>query len=101
MRDGYGSKKFWFAIGVVLVGFAYAVLAATIVPELKPMFETYSGILEFVTGAYLVGNVANKWVVGKAEPTPAPVVVTKKTQALKAKEEAADPLDRDVPGGGA
>lgn len=95
MRDGYGSKKFWFAIGVVVVGFAYAALAATLMPEMKPMFETFSGILEFVTGAYLVGNVANKWVAGKVEPVaPAPKAGTNK-QALQA-----DPLDRDVPGGG-
>lgn len=96
MRDGYGSKKFWFAIGVVAVGFIYAALAATLMPELKPMFETYSGILEFVTGAYLVGNVANKWVAGKVEPAPTPAPKTGSSkQALQA-----DPLDRDLPGGG-
>ena len=98
MRDGYGSKKFWFAIGVCLLAFVYAVLAATKLTELKPMFETFTGILEFVTGAYLTGNIANKWVAGKVEQTQAPAPTNKTTTNKQALQ--GDPLDKDVPGGG-
>lgn len=65
MKDGYGSKKFWFAIGVVGIGFTYSVMAATRFPEMRSIFDTFAGILEFVTAAYLTGNVANKFVAGK------------------------------------
>lgn len=99
MLDGYGSKKFLFAIGVCVLAFAYAVLAATGLPSLKEMFSTFTGILEVVTAAYLTGNIANKWVAGKVDPTAA--APTKAKQALVATPAESDPLDRDVPGGGA
>jgi len=106
MLDGYGSKKFLFAIGVCILAFGYAVLAATGLPNLKEMFSTFVGILEVVTAAYLTGNIANKWVAAKADPTAAKPPA-KSQQALvaepagKADQSAADdPLDRDVPGGG-
>lgn len=84
MRDGIGSKKFWFAIGVCLLAFVYAIIAAFKLPELKTMFDTFTGILEFVTGAYLTGNIANKWVSGKME----------------ALNQPKNPLDKDVPAPG-
>lgn len=90
MRDGYGSKKFWFAIGVCLLGFVYCLIAVH-TTELKGMFDGFTGLLEFVTGAYLTGNIANKWVVGKAESDMAKVVPPAKPK---------DPLDKDVPGAG-
>jgi len=94
MLDGYGSKKFWFAVGVVAVAFLYAVLAATHLPALKAMFETFSGILEFVTVAYLTGNVANKWVAGKVGET---ATAKKASVAKKALSAAEDPLDPESP----
>ena len=102
MKESISSKKLWFAVGSVLIAFVYALLAASKLPELKPMFETFTGVLEFIAAAYLTGNIANKWVVGRMEngqpdiPTPqksAPV--TTKKQALQS-----DPLDKDLPGGG-
>lgn len=99
MLDGYGSKKFLFAIGVCVLAFGYAVLAGTVMPSLKDMFGTFTSILEVVTAAYLTGNIANKWVAGKVDPTLA--APAKAKQALEAAPEASDPLDRDVPGGGA
>lgn len=94
MRDGITSKKFWFAVGVIAIAFLYAVLAATKVQDLKSMYQTFTGVLEFVTAAYLTGNIANKWVAAKAEPQVAPT--GKKQQSL----QSADPLDRDTPTGG-
>ncbi len=103
MLDGYGSKKFLFAIGVCLLAFGYAVLAATGLPTLKEMFSTFVGILEVVTAAYLTGNIANKWVAAKADPTAAKPASSKQALVAEAPktEPEVDPLDKDVPGGGA
>ncbi len=96
MIDGYGSKKFWFAVGIVAVAFSYAVLAASSLPALKPMFETFSGILEFVTVAYLTGNVASKWVAGKAGITAKKAASVAK-KGVSAPEAGEDPLDVETP----
>lgn len=98
--DTITSKKLWFAVGACLLAFVYAVLAAWKLPELKGMFETFTGLLEFVSAAYLTGNLANKWITGKVdagEPV-IPPIITKKPAAAK-QPLVADPLDKDLPGG--
>lgn len=98
MRESASSKKFLFAIGACLIAFAYAVLAGSVLPHMAPMYETFCGILEVVTGAYIVGNVGNKWVLGKATVSEslgnssAP-----KKMKVEPRAEPADPLDRDEP----
>lgn len=77
MHDTWKSKKLWFSIGVIALAFVYALLAATFVPNLGSYFDGFTGILEFIAGAYLTGNIANKFVVGKAGATvvdPKPAV---------------------------
>lgn len=66
MHDTWKSKKLWFSIGVIAMAFIYAILASTIIPNMGSYYENFTGILEFIAGAYLTGNVANKFVVGKA-----------------------------------
>jgi len=87
MHDTWKSKKLWFAVGVIVFAFAFAVLSATVTPTLAPMFEQFCGVLEFVSAAYLTGNVANKFVAAKAgaavAEAPAPKVATSK-KALEA-----------------
>lgn len=68
MEDGLSSKKFWFSIGVVLLAFVYALLAASSYPALEGMFGVFTGFLEVVTGAYLIGNLGNKYIVSKMQP---------------------------------
>lgn len=86
MQDGPGSKKFLFSIGVCLLAFIYTLLAATKLPELKGLIDAFTGLLEFVTGAYLTGNIANKFVAGREERL-----------AAKAAPAKPDPLDKDIP----
>lgn len=90
MKESIASKKLWFTVGVVAVGFAYAVIAAIWLHEMQSMFETFCGLLEFCTGAYVLGNVGNKWVLGRATVAP------KKAKPPEP-EEPSDPLDRDIP----
>lgn len=68
MYDSWKSKKLWFAIGAIVTAFLFAVLAASVLPRLEPMYAAFLGFLELVTGAYLTGNVANKLVIAKANP---------------------------------
>jgi xanthine dehydrogenase iron-sulfur cluster and FAD-binding subunit A len=76
MRESISSKKLWFSVGCVLLAFVYTLLAASKFPEMKSLFDGFTGVLEFIAAAYLTGNIANKWVVGKvapaAEPEPKP-----------------------------
>ena len=103
VKESISSKKLWFAVGSVLIAFVYAVLAASKLPELKGMYDTFTSVLEFIAAAYLTGNIANKWVVGRVEngqpvvplPQKAPAKTETKKQALQG-----DPLDKDLPGGG-
>ena len=68
MHDTWRSKKLWFSAGVIVVAFVYAILSATAMPNLGPLYDNFTGILEFIAGAYLTGNVANKLVIAKANP---------------------------------
>lgn len=72
MHDTWKSKKLWFSVGVILIAFIYAILAATVIPNLGALYDNFTGILEFIAGAYLTGNVANKLVIAKANPGTAP-----------------------------
>jgi nitrogen fixation protein FixH len=71
LKESITSKKFWFAMFAILIGFGFAIVAAVKLTEMKSMFETFTGLIEFVTATYLTGNVANKWVVGKTLATKA------------------------------
>lgn len=86
-HDTLKSKKFWFASGVVIISFIYALLAAIWFPALGGLFETFSGIVEFVTAAYLTGNVANKFVAGKFASAVAPEVAEESPEASPDPEE--------------
>lgn len=66
MHDTWKSKKLWFAIGVIGIGFVYALLASTLIDGLGKYYDSFTGLLEFIAGAYLTGNVANKLVIAKA-----------------------------------
>jgi len=65
LKESAASKKFWFAVMAVVAGFVFALLACKLV-LLKEMYSSFTGLLEFITSAYLVGNVANKFVLGNA-----------------------------------
>ena len=96
MHDTITSKKLWFAVGVCILAFAFCILASTKLPDMKSLFDGFTGILEFVTGAYLTGNIANKWVASKAEAGTLPTLPQIGKKKLP---PAQDPLDRDVPSG--
>ena len=68
MHDTWKSKKLWFSVGIIAIAFVYALLSATVVPNLGALYDNFTGILEFIAGAYLTGNVANKLVIAKANP---------------------------------
>ena len=68
MHDTWKSKKLWFAVGVIGIGFVYALLASTFIGEMGKYYDSFTGLLEFIAGAYLTGNVANKLVIAKANP---------------------------------
>ena len=72
MHDTWTSKKLWFSVGVILLAFTYALLAASLLPNLAHLFDAFTGILEFIAGAYLTGNVANKLVIAKANAGTVP-----------------------------
>lgn len=80
LKESIASKKFWFAVMAVIVGFIYAVLGASKLKEMQGMYSTFTGLVEFVVAAYLTGNVANKVALGwaskkgpkKAKPVDAP-----------------------------
>src|SRR5574343_238142 len=95
MHDTWKSKKLWFAIGVIVFAFAFAVLSATTMPTLAPMFEQFCSVLEFVSAAYLTGNVANKFVAGKVGAAAA--AEAPKVAASKKALEAAPPGGPRVP----
>lgn len=65
LKESVASKKFWFAVMAIVAGFVFALLA-TRMPVLKELYGAFTGLLEFITSAYLVGNVANKFVLGNA-----------------------------------
>lgn len=77
-KESLSSKKLWFSVGCVAMAFLYAILAATVMPGLLELYKEFVGVLEFIAAAYLTGNVANKWVVGKVSSD------TEKPKAVKA-----------------
>lgn len=64
LKESLASKKFWFAILAIVSCFVYAAIAND---HMVKMYEQFTGVVEFVTAGYLVGNVANKWVLGKTK----------------------------------
>lgn len=97
MHDTITSKKLWFAVGVILIALVYSVLAASKFPELKGLFDGFTGFLEFVTGAYLTGNLANKVIAGKLQPLDSIPNIVADVKTVVA--QATNPLDKDVPSG--
>lgn len=77
---GYRSRKFWFAMWATCLIFAGAIVGA-IVATFVPLYDTMVGGVVAITGLLLTGNIANKWVTGKAineAAKQAPVTPTKK-----------------------
>lgn len=68
MHDTWKSKKLWFSVFCIASAFGFAVLAATVMPNLGKFFDGFTSVLEFAAGAYLSGNVVNKFVATKAPP---------------------------------
>lgn len=67
LKESVASKKFWFAVMAIIAGFVFALLATiNSLSVLKELYSSFTGLLEFITSAYLVGNVANKFVLGNA-----------------------------------
>lgn len=69
-KESLASKKLWFSVFAVAMGFVFAYISAKHVPTMIPMYETFAGILIAVTAAYLTGNIANKLVLSKAKQPP-------------------------------
>ena len=92
MHDSWKSKKLWFSVGMVMMAFVYAVLGATIMPNLLKFYENFTGILEFFGGAFLLGNLGNKFIISKSNPEvvnpPKPTVQTPKSAAQKEQPQA-------------
>ena len=65
LKESIASKKLWFAVAAILFSLGFAFLAAVKFIEMKSMYESFNGLIEFVVAAYLSGNVANKFIVGK------------------------------------
>ena len=68
MHDTWKSKKLWFSVGVIATALVYAILSATFIPNLGSYYDSFTGTLQFITGVYLTGNVANKLVIAKSNP---------------------------------
>jgi hypothetical protein len=66
LKESISSKKFWFSIFALLLGFFFTILAATKLSELKSMFDTFVNLIQFIVASYLTGNVANKFFVARA-----------------------------------
>jgi len=71
-KESIASKKFWFAIIAVLFSLGFAFLAAIKFAEMKSMYESFNGLVEFVVATYVGGNVLNKYIVGKAAAAQTP-----------------------------
>lgn len=72
MHDTWKSKKLWFAVFAIGLAFLFPVLAAWRLPEMGEYYKDFKDFLEFIVGAYLSGNVANKLVIAKANPGTVP-----------------------------
>jgi hypothetical protein len=57
-HDGYKSRKFYFAVGTVL-------LAACLVFATKVDSTNWAGVTEAVVAAYLASNVGERWAASK------------------------------------
>lgn len=62
---GNKSRKLWFSIYAIAV-MVVAALAGARMPAFAPMYDTLVGGIVAVTAAFLTGNVAAKWVIGKS-----------------------------------
>lgn len=90
IRDGgIKSRKLWFSVFVVVTMFGGAAVCAKW-PALVPLYDTFVGGIVAVTGLFLTGNIANKWVgiktLPQATPAPAPEPKAAKAQDLAAEE---------------
>jgi hypothetical protein len=89
IRDnGWKSKKLWFAAGAIASIFVGAVLAAFLAP-IAPLYGDMVGGIVAVTGLFLTGNVANKWVGTKA---PMEASVKKGLEAEEAPDDRPKPV---------
>jgi 4-hydroxybenzoate polyprenyltransferase len=87
MEDTLTSKKLWFCVGAVVLTFIYCVLAATKMPGLKEQLSGFTGLLEFVVGAFLTGSLVNKGVVVAANKLAPKAAVKLPEGAAKASLE--------------
>lgn len=70
VRDnGIKSRKLWFSVFAVAMVLGGAFVAAHW-PSLAPMYDTMVGGIVAITGLYLTGSVATKFVGTKAPPKP-------------------------------
>jgi hypothetical protein len=89
---GNKSRKLWFSvysIGVMTV----AALVGSRLPTFAPMYDTLVGGIVAVTAAFLTGNVAAKWVIGKSvgsagqQPQKKPAEPQEEAQPVEEKPE--------------
>lgn len=64
-KESMASKKFWFSVGAVGILYVFARVASDNSP-MVPMYGEFVGGVVGITGAYLLGNLGNKWVLSKA-----------------------------------
>lgn len=90
MKESISSKKLWFTVFAVAVSFAFAWLASERYPNMEHMYSRFVDLVEFCVAGYVVGNVANKYVLGKAAPAVKHLVA-------KPDPKPVDPLDKEIP----
>lgn len=87
MRDTITSKKLWFSVGAIAAMFGFALMSAKIT-MIGPMFDSFVGGVVAITGLFLTGNVANKWIAGREERLATPPTKTSvKSQPLALEDE--------------
>jgi hypothetical protein len=66
-RDGgLASRKLWFCVGTALAMIA-TWFCTGFIHSLQPTFDTVIGGILAISGLYLTGNVASRWVAAKSQ----------------------------------
>lgn len=60
LKESVASKKLWFSVFAVMIGFVFGVLVGIF--KWDNSYSTFTGLLEFVTATYLTGNIASRAV---------------------------------------
>ena len=85
---GAKSRKLWFSVYAITVMVLAALIGARL-PAFAPMYDTLVGGIVAVTAAFLTGNVAAKWVIGKSG-----IVVGEEPKKKPAEPQEAQPVEQ-------